>query len=128
MKFQPIREKTLFTSLFITGKTKWNFVSGLVRDKRSIQEKPITLVCACADVSFHMISIWVVFTWCFITKNKISFLSKWPQWNNTLNYYKFHFELLSCNGYRKLTSQRNKISRKHLLKSFTKNEYAYSTF
>ena len=46
---------------------------------------------ACAVVLFHMISFRVVFTWYFIPRNEISFLSKWRQWNITNN--KFHFGL-----------------------------------
>ena len=38
-----------------------------------------------------MISFRVVLTRYFITRNEISFLSKWPHWNNTHN--EFHFGL-----------------------------------
>ena len=60
---------------------------------------------ACADVSFHMISFWVVFTWYFITRNEISFLAKWPQWNDTRS--EFHFGLYHLSSYKKLTRQQN---------------------
>ena len=39
-----------------------------------------------------------------ITRNEISFLSKWPQWNNTRN--DFHFALLHVNSFKRLTRNR----------------------
>ena len=51
-------------SVYITfhcGRNEVNFVSGVVRDKRSIKYKPIIHVYGCADVSFHMVSFWLVF-------------------------------------------------------------------
>ena len=91
---------------FYRGRNEMKFVSGVVRDKHPIKKKPVNFVYACADVSFHMISFRVVFTWCFITRNETSFLSKWPQWNNARN--EFHFRLYHVNSYKKLTRQRNK--------------------
>ena len=46
---------------------------------------------ACADTSSRIILFRIVFTWYFITRNEISVLSKWPQWNNTRVV--FHFGL-----------------------------------
>ena len=106
MKFQPTIKEVLFILLFIAGEMKWNFASGEGSGQDgggggSGPEKtdhPVkaNYFCfdelnACAVVLFHMISFRVVFTWYFIPRNEISFLSKWRQWNITNN--KFHFGL-----------------------------------
>ena len=51
----------------------WSFISA------SFQNDPI-FWWTCVSISFR-----VVFTWYFITRNEISFLSKWPIWN-TLSF------------------------------------------
>ena len=56
------------------------------------------------DVFFGIFSLWDrVYIIC-ITRNEISFLSKWPQWNNTRN--DFHFALLHVNSLKRLTRNR----------------------
>ena len=102
LKFQPTLK---YYITFYWGRNKMKFVSGVVQDKHPIKEKPINFVSACADVSFHMISFRVVFIWCFMTRNEISFLSKWLQWNTTRN--EFHFGLDHVNNYKKLNRRRN---------------------
>ena len=60
----------------------------------------------CADVSFRMISFRVVLTWQYISRNEISCLSKWLQWNN--NGSEFNFVLYQkLTSYKKLTSRWN---------------------
>ena len=66
----------MFVLIFIAGKMKWKFLSGVVWDKQPIQLKPIILDYACADVSFHYISFRVVLKCNFITQNEMPFLSK----------------------------------------------------
>ena len=83
------------TNFFFRGSPRWT----------ALRIKTNLLVYACADVSFHMISFRVVFTWYFITRNEILFLSEWRQWNNTRS--KFHFGLYHVNSYKKLTRHRN---------------------
>ena len=56
-------------------------------------------ITACADVSFCIISIRIVFIWHFITRNEILFLSKWPQW---LCHWFYH-----VSSYKKLTRHQN---------------------
>ena len=67
---------------------------------------------ACAVVFFPVISFRVVFILHFITRNKISFLSKWPQWNNILN--ECHFVLYQVNRYKKMTKHWNENISFHL--------------
>ena len=43
-KFQPTMKEILFILLYIAGEMKWNFVSGVVQEKRHIQQKPIIFV------------------------------------------------------------------------------------
>ena len=109
VKFQPSIKEILFTLLFFVSEMKWNFVSGAVREKWLIQLKRFILVLmkknTFADVSFCMISFRVVLTWHFIARNEISFLLKWPKWNNTHN--EFHFGYYQLNSSKKLTRHRN---------------------
>ena len=113
-------KQILFTLLFIAGKMKcisfqaWS-------EKNGPLSRPILFVCACTDVSFHMVSFRVVFTLSFITRNEISFLSKWTQWNNTRsegvvpcfilgcikNIREQHPWLYHVKSYKKLTRYRN---------------------
>ena len=58
--FKPAWKQVLFT---------WSFISA------AFQNDPI-FWWTCVSISFR-----VVFTWYFITRNEISFLSKWPIWN-----------------------------------------------
>ena len=52
----------------------WRFIS------TAFQNNPI-IWWTCAGISF-----WVLFTWYFITRNEISFLSKWLLWNPYPNW------------------------------------------
>ena len=45
------------------------------------------------DMSRHFISGSVYIIQCFITRNKISFLPKWPQWNNTYNVFQKYMHI-----------------------------------
>ena len=83
---------------------KWISFQGW-SDINSPLSKSQSFFYACADVSFHMVSFWVVFTWYFITRNEISFLSKLAQKNDIRN--EFHFGLHHVNSYQKLTRNRN---------------------
>ena len=109
MTFSPTIKKILYKSIFIAGEMKWNFDSRVVQEKRSDSVKAnhfcFDEIKAWADVFFHMISFRVVFTWSFINRNEILFLSKWSQWNNNRN--EFHFGLYHVNSYKKLTRHRN---------------------
>ena len=72
MKFCPHVKEIMFTLLFIAGEKKFRF--GGDPKKTDIFDE----INASADVSIHVISFRVVFTWHFIVWNEISFLSKWP--------------------------------------------------
>ena len=61
------------------------------------------------------ISFWVVFTWYFIIRNEISFLSKWTIWNPSC--FEFHFASIHVNTSKELTEQRSEI--------FNQNEISY---
>ena len=105
MKFQSTIKEILFTLLFHCGWNEIKFRFGGF-PRKTVHSVKCSQLCfdeisACADVSFHMISFLVMFTWYFITQNEISFLSKWPQWSNTHN--EFHFGLYYVNSYTKLT-------------------------
>ena len=105
-KFQSTIKEILLTLLYIAGEMKWMSIRewSEINDPWSKSQSFLfTHVYAC--VSFHLISFQVVFTWYFLTRNEISFLSKWPQWNNTRN--EFHFGLYNVNSYKKLTRHRN---------------------
>ena len=80
---------------FYCRRNERNFVSGVAQEKISPR----------ADVSFYMISFRVVFTWYFTIWNEISFLSKWPLWNNSRN--EIHFGLYHVSSYKKLTRHWN---------------------
>ena len=101
---------------------KFYFGVGLGKTVHSVKANHFCFdeINAYANVSFHMISFWVVFTWHFVTRNEISFLSKWPQLNDTRN--EFHFGLYHVNCYKKLTRHQNEnisFSCKHpLIKLF----------
>ena len=86
---------------------KFRFGAGPRKTAHSVKANYFCLdeIKACADISFHIISFPVVFTWSFIKRNEVSFLSKWPQWNKTHN--EFHFGLYHVNSYYKLTRHRN---------------------
>ena len=60
------------------NKFTWRFISA------AFQNEPIWM-----DMPSY--SIWVAFTWYFITRNEISFLSKWSIWNP----YRFEFQVKS---------------------------------
>ena len=59
----------------------WHFISA------AFQNKPIFWWTR-EGISFR-----VVLTWYFITRNDISFLSKWPQWNNAHNEFQMHMRI-----------------------------------
>ena len=63
--FKPAWKQVLLT---------WSFIS------TAFQNDPI-FWWICLGISFR-----VVFTWYFITRNEISFLSKWPRWNPYLHW------------------------------------------
>ena len=63
--FKPAWKQVLLT---------WSFISG------AFQNDPI-FWWICLGISFR-----VVLTWYFITRNEISFLSKWPRWNPYLHW------------------------------------------
>ena len=57
-------KEILFTLLLTVAEMKWNFVLQNVRKKKAHSAKTILdEINACADVSFRMISLWLVFTW-----------------------------------------------------------------
>ena len=71
-------------SLYITfycgqNETKFGYGAGPRKTDHSVKASHPCLdeINACADVSFRMISLRVVFTWYFITQNEILFLLKW---------------------------------------------------
>ena len=101
------RNSVYFTFHYGRNEMKFRFGGGPRKKVHSVQANHFCFnkVNACAIVSFHMISFWVVFTWYFITRTEISFLSKWPQWNNARN--EFHFGFYHVNSYKKLTRHRN---------------------
>ena len=98
------KKNSIYTT-FHCERNEMNFVSWEFRNNRSIKLKPIILVYASADASFHMISFRLVFTWYFIIRNEISFLSKWPQWNGTRS--EFHFGLYHVSSCKKFNRHRN---------------------
>ena len=59
---------------------------------------------ACTYVFFAMISFQGSVYVTFITHNKILFLSKWPQWNNTND---FNLGVFHLNSYKRLTRHEN---------------------
>ena len=99
----------------------WSEIKGLSKETKY---KSFIFVYTCADVFFHTVSCRVVFTWYFIIRNEISFLSKWLQWNNTSN--EFHFRWYHVNSLKKFTRHqdqkchfaRNEISCKHPISCF----------
>ena len=92
--FKPAWKQVLFT---------WSFISA------AFQSDPI-FWWTCVGISFR-----VVFTWYFITRNEMSFLSKWPIWNP----YRFesYFTLIHVNTSKDLTEQRSE--------TFNRNEISY---
>ena len=79
MKFKFTTKEIPFTLLLIVGKMKWfRFRSGPRKMAHSVKANHFCFVevNACADVSFCMSLLQVVFTWQLITWNEISFLSK----------------------------------------------------
>ena len=103
-KSQPTMKEILFTLLFTAGEMKWMSFWRMSEINDPLSKEPIILVYACTNISFHMISFRVVFTWHFINRSEISFLSKWSQWNNTRNEFRFGFHHVS--SYKKLTRRR----------------------
>ena len=92
--FKPTWKQILFT---------WSFISA------AFQNDPI-FWWTCVSISFR-----VVFTWYFITRNEISFLSKWPIWNPYR--FEFHFASIHVNTSKDLTEHQSEI--------FTRNEILY---
>ena len=76
------------------NKFTWRFISA------AFQNEPIWM-----DMPSY--SIWVAFTWYFITRNEISFLSKWSIWNPYR--FEFHFVLIHVNTSKELTEHRTEI-------------------
>ena len=69
--FKPTWNQVLFT---------WRFISVAFQNE--------SIWWTCIGISFRL-----MFTWCFITQNKISFLSKWPQWNIKRNEFQRHMHI-----------------------------------
>ena len=92
--FKPTWKQILFT---------WSFISA------AFQNDPI-FRWTCVGITFR-----VVFTWYFITRNEISFLSKWPIWNPYR--FEFHFASIHVNTSKDLTEHQSEI--------FTRNEILY---
>ena len=92
--FKPAWKQVLFTCSFISA---------------AFQNDPIVWW-TCVGISFR-----VVFTWYFITRNEISFLSKWPIWNPYR--FEFHFASIHVNTSKELTEHRSEI--------FNQNEISY---
>ena len=86
---------------------KFRFGCGARKAARSVKANHFSFdeINTCANVSFHMISFRVVFTWYFIARKEIAFLSKWLQWNNARS--EFYFGVFRVNSYKKLTWHRN---------------------
>ena len=94
--FKPTWKQILFT---------WSFISA------AFQNDPI-FWWTCVGISFR-----VVFTWYFITRNEISFLSKWPIWNPYR--FEFHFASIHVNTSKDLTEHQSEIfTRKEILYQF----------
>ena len=107
MKFQPTIKEILFKLLFCVRK-EMEFRWGDPRKTAySVKTKHFCFdeINACADVLLYMISFPVVFTWYFITRNEIHFLSKRPQWNDTRN--ESNFALYHVNSYKQLSRHWN---------------------
>ena len=83
--FKPAWKQVLFT---------WRFISA------AFQNEPIWM-----DMPRYL--FWVVFTWYYITRNWISFLSKWPIWNPYR--FEFHFVLIHVNTSKELTEHWTEI-------------------
>ena len=105
LKFQPPTKEILFNCG--RNEIKFRFGGGPRNTTHSERANHSCFdeVNAYAEISFPMISFRVVFTWHFVTQNKISFLSIWPQWNNTRN--KFHIVLYHVISYNKLSRDQN---------------------
>ena len=97
MKFEPTIKK--FCLHYFSLRTKWNDISFRGGPKKTAHSAKANHPCfyeinTYADVFFHDFISGTVYM-IFYHRNEISFLSQWPQWNNT--HSKFHFEVFHVN-------------------------------
>ena len=84
MKLQTTIKEIMFTLLFTVAN---RFEGGPRKAAHSLKANHsyFDKINTCAVIFFLAISSRVVFTWHFINRNQISFLSKWQEWNNNRN-------------------------------------------
>lgn len=74
------------------------------------------------DVSFWVISLQGIIFMTFISLTEISFLSKWPEWNNSCN--EFYFEVFHVSFYKRLTRHQT-VMKSHVKKPFNLRVFHY---